>query len=174
MHMSPVAVHWMLWMCVLCEKLAAPGTCVWSDVFHGPVETVLASLGYIAPCYAVAAPAPCPDCRLFTHGCINPMEAEQQVCNEVEMCKHFMVLNHITHCFWHTSAGCSDFLELHLFWSHLRMWLLFLKMQCGLIWMYYTSVLCIMSSLRGLCFNDWGFINVIEDIFMACKSFIPL
>lgn len=36
----------------------------------------------------------------FTHGCM--MGVEQQVCN-TEMCRHPMLLNHMTCCIWHTS-----------------------------------------------------------------------
>lgn len=67
--------HRLLSMCALCGAVYAPGTCVWPDVFPGLVETGFSQVQCALLCWG------CPPltCRLFTHGCMNLLEAEQQV-----------------------------------------------------------------------------------------------
>lgn len=108
--------HTERWLVLLmpppCETGDAAGTCVWSNAFPGLRcrNCFWLHSGVVRSVVAVAAPVwPVDSLRMAVSIWRKP---EQQVCNSAEMCKHFMLLNHITCCVWHTSAA-ETFLELH-------------------------------------------------------------
>lgn len=138
----------LLLMPPLCEAVDAAGTCVWSNVF--PALHGTSCLGYIQVwCAVLCWICSCLACWLFTHGCINLMEAEQQVCSSAEMCKHFLLLNHITCGIWHTSAA-------ETFWYYI--WVAFKNTILFCIFCLFKAVwlnLIVLQAFSGIgCINN--------------------